>query len=155
MELCEDEQRAGWLFEVVDLIEGVTDKVHSQSARTRMIDWAWLTTVNLERGPIIPQPETDRPAWGALKGKRYQLVIFKIVGMPDDVCARFIYAQDHEIDLSARERTILEKLADTLPHQPKVCGVAREIKLVLHLSPTARIVISSCGGIFPRCSASN
>src|SRR5260221_14285841 len=94
--------------------------------------------------PIAVIPEAKAYAViDCFQGKRYQLIFGEVRSMPDEIGTGFIDAQDHQVDLSAGKNTMLEKLANTIPNQPKIRRMTCELDLFLHLWPIVRIVRSS------------
>jgi hypothetical protein len=66
-----------------------------------------------------------------------------MIGVPDDIGARFIHAQYHQINLSPGKSPILQKLTNTMPNEPKIGWMTGELDLFLHLRPMVRMVKSS------------
>src|SRR5260370_41831261 len=94
---------------------------------------------------VIPETKAHAVTLDCFQGKRDQLIFGEMISMPDDIGTGFIDAQDHQVNLSAGKSTMLQKLANTVPDQPKICWMTCELDLFVHLQPMSRIVRTSSG----------
>ena len=69
----------------------------------------------------------------AFQGERNQLILPQMIGVPNNVRARFVYPEHHEHSFLFGQRKRLEKAPDELSHQSEIAGMARELDfLFLH-----------------------
>src|ERR1700686_1556793 len=81
--------------DVIDLVEGVPDQMHSQSTRLDQIVCAALHPVAFRLFAVIAQPHPNATVQ-ALERKRNQLIVPQMIGVANNVRARLVYSQHHE-----------------------------------------------------------
>ena len=124
--LCHQEFRAARLHKVIDFIESVPDQVQPEAAGLDQI-----MRPPLHRGrrclfAVIAQPHPNTIPQ-AFEGKRNQLVVAQMIGVPNNVRAGFVYTQHHERPFLLGERVRIEKTTHEFSHRSDIARVAGEL----------------------------
>ncbi len=93
--LGHDQLGAARLQDVIDFVERVPDQVQPEPAGLDQIVRPPLHRVGFGLFAVIAQPHPNATAQ-PLEGKRNQLIVAQMVGVPNNVGAGFVYSQHHE-----------------------------------------------------------
>ena len=79
--------------------------------------------------PVIAQAQPDA-ALGSFQREADELIVPEMIGVPNNIRARFVYSQHHEHPFPFGKRIRLQEFSDQLPHRRQVAGVAGKFDLL-------------------------
>src|SRR6266581_4402958 len=116
---------------VIDFVERVLDQVQPETARFDQIVRPIFDGKGWRLFPVIAQSH-PHTAVQSLEGKRDELIVAEVIGVPNNVGASFIDTEYHQGAFPVGKRVGLEKTAHEIAHQSQIGGVAGELDLFFH-----------------------
>jgi hypothetical protein len=146
--LLQDESGSAPAGFVFNRVEDLANDMHAEAAGPEVGQFSAADALRLAGTSVVPQCKAHTIA----QALHFQPHGFSIVavGVPDDVCARLIQAQDQEFHGALVEGTFLEERPHTVTHVCHLAGLAGERHFYFHANPPTSTVRSSLCLLVPR-----